>query len=63
VTFPNYGIGVIGYAIDGPLAGLFGAQLVFGVGAVYGLLSAAVVLSLRPIRAVRWTSRINGCAR
>jgi MFS family permease len=63
VTFPNYGIGVIGYAIDGPLAGLFGAQLVFGVGAVYGLLSAAVVLSLRPIRAVRWTSRINGCGR
>jgi MFS family permease len=54
VIFPNYGIGVIGYAIDGPLAGLFGAPLVFGVGAVYGLLSTAVVLSLRPIRAVRW---------
>jgi hypothetical protein len=54
VTLPNYGIGVIGFVIDGPLASAFGAQAVFGVGAVYGLLSTAVVLSLPSIRAVRW---------
>ena len=57
VTFPAYGIGVIGYAIDGPLAGVFGPQLVFGVGAVYGLLSTAVVLALPSVRAVTW----RGC--
>ena len=44
--FPSYGIGVIGYAIDGPLAAAFGPAVVFGVGAVYGLLSSAVMLSL-----------------
>jgi MFS family permease len=54
ITFPNYGIGVIGFAIDGPLASVFGAQLIFGVGAVYGLLSTAVVLSLPSIRALEW---------
>jgi MFS family permease len=54
ITFPNYGIGVIGYAIDGPLASVFGAQAVFGVGAVYGLISTAFVLSLRSIRGVGW---------
>jgi hypothetical protein len=30
--FPAYGVGVIGYAIDGPLASVVGAPLVFGVG-------------------------------
>lgn len=54
ITFPNYGIGVIGYAIDGPLASAFGAQLVFAVGAVYGLFSTAVVLALPSIRGVEW---------
>jgi MFS family permease len=54
ITFPNYGIGVIGFAIDGPLASAFGAQLIFGVGAVYGLLSTAVVLSLPSIRKLEW---------
>jgi Transmembrane secretion effector len=34
--FPAYGIGVIGYAIDGPLAAAIGPAAVFGVGAVYG---------------------------
>ncbi len=52
--FPAYGIGVIGYAVDGPLAGAFGAQAVFGVGAVYGLVSSAAVLALPSVRAVRW---------
>jgi MFS family permease len=53
-TFPAYGVGVIGYAIDGPLAAAFGTSLVFAVGAVYGLASSATVLSMRSVRAVRW---------
>ena len=52
--FPAYGVGVIGYAIDGPLASLVGAPTVFGVGAAYGLLSSAVVLALPSVRALRW---------
>ena len=52
--FPAYGIGVIGYAIDGPLAATLGPALVFGVGAVYGLLSSAVMLAIPSVRAVRW---------
>jgi MFS family permease len=52
--FPAYGIGVIGYAIDGPLAAAFGAATIFGVGAVYGLLSSAVMLTLRSVRGVTW---------
>jgi MFS family permease len=55
--FPAYGIGVIGYAVDGPLAAALGAATVFGVGAVYGLLSSAVVLALPSVRAVRWIDR------
>ncbi len=53
-TFPAYGVGVIGYAIDGPLAAAFGTSAVFAVGAVYGLASSATVLSMRSVRAVRW---------
>ncbi len=52
--FPAYGVGVIGYAIDGPLAAAVGPSAVFAVGAVYGLLSSAAVLTLRSVRAVRW---------
>jgi len=52
--FPAYGIGVIGYAIDGPLAAALGPALVFGAGAVYGLLSSAVMLAIPSVRAVRW---------
>lgn len=52
--FPSFGIGVIGYAIDGPLAGAIGTTTVFAIGAVYGIASTAIVLALRPIRAVRW---------
>jgi len=52
--FPAYGIGVIGYAIDGPLAAAFGPAAIFGVGAVYGLLSSAVVLTLPSVRGVTW---------
>jgi MFS family permease len=52
--FPAYGVGVIGYAIDGPLASVVGAPLVFGVGAVYGLVSSAVVLALPSVRNIRW---------
>ena len=53
-TFPAYGVGVIGYAIDGPLAAAIGTSAVFAVGAVYGLASSATVLSMRSVRAVRW---------
>jgi MFS family permease len=52
--FPSYGIGVIGYAIDGPLSAAVGPALVFGVGAVYGLLSSTVMLAVPSVRAVRW---------
>jgi MFS family permease len=52
--FPAYGIGVIGYAIDGPLSAALGPSVVFGVGACYGLLSSAAVLTLPSVRAVRW---------
>ncbi len=55
--FPAYGIGVIGYAIDGPLAAAFGPAAVFAVGAAYGLLSSASVLMLRSVRAVTWTEK------
>ena len=55
--FPAFGIGVIGYAIDGPLYAAFGPAAVFGVGAAYGLLSSAAMLTLRPIRDLRWTDR------
>jgi len=55
-TFPAYGIGVIGYGVDGSLASAIGVQTVFAIGAVYGLLSSAVVLALPAVRAVRWRS-------
>ena len=57
--FPSYGIGVVGYAIDGPLAAAIGPATVFGVGAVYGLVSSAVVLALPAIRAVRWRDEVT----
>jgi MFS family permease len=53
-TFPAFGIGVTGYAIDGPLASALGTTVVFGVGAVYGILSSALVLATPAIRAIRW---------
>jgi hypothetical protein len=55
--FPAFGIGVIGYAIDGPLYAAFGPAAVFGVGAAYGLLSSAAMLTLRSIRDLPWTDR------
>jgi MFS family permease len=55
--FPAYGIGVIGYAVDGPLAAALGTTVVFAVGAAYGLLSSAAVLALPAVRAVRWRDR------
>jgi Transmembrane secretion effector len=58
--FPAYGIGVIGYAIDGPLASAFGPAAVFGVGAVYVLLSSALVLALPFVRDVRWREQSPG---
>jgi MFS family permease len=63
--FPSYGIGVIGYVIDGPLAGAIGAAAVFTIGAAYGLLSSAIVLTLPSVRALPWreqtdTERVNG---
>lgn len=53
-AFPAYGIGVAGYALDGPLSSVVGATALFGVGAVYGVLSSLVVLATPAIRAVRW---------
>ncbi len=61
--FPSYGVGVIGYAIDGPLAAAFGPAAVFGVGAAYGLLSSAAVLTLRSVRAVSWVEQDESAAR
>jgi MFS family permease len=58
--FPAYGIGVIGYAVDGPLAAVLGPAAVFGVGAVYGLLSSAVMLAIPSVRAVRWLDHPPG---
>jgi hypothetical protein len=55
--FPAYGIGVIGYAVDGPLAAVLGPALVFGIGAVYGLLSSAVMLAIPSVRAVAWVNQ------
>ena len=60
--FPSYGIGVIGYMIDGPLAGAIGTSVVFGIGAAYGLLSSAAVLTLPAVRAVRWRTSYPGQA-
>jgi hypothetical protein len=57
ILFPAYGVGVIGYAIAGPLAAAVGPSVVFGVGAVYGLLSSAAVLALRSVRAVTWEEK------
>ena len=48
---------MIGYAIDGPLAAAVGPSAVFGVGAVYGLLSSAAVLALPSVRAVGWEEK------
>jgi MFS family permease len=58
--FPAYGIGVIGYAVDGPLSAALGPAAVFGVGAVYGLLSSAVMLTVPSVRAVRWRDQDPG---
>lgn len=55
--FSAYGIGVIGYGIDGPLAVAFGAPAVFAIGAGYGFASSAIVLALPSVRAVRWRER------
>jgi len=57
---PAYGIGVVGYAIDGPLAAALGPAAVFAAGAVYGLVSSAVVLALPAVRAVRWRGKEQG---
>ncbi|HEX6521988.1 MAG TPA: MFS transporter [Streptosporangiaceae bacterium] len=56
--FPSLGIGVIGYGIDGSLADAFGASAVFAVGAVYGMLSSAILLALPSVRAIRWKETV-----
>ncbi len=52
--FSSFGIGVIGYGIDGPLAAAFGVDSVFTVGAIYGFASSALLLTLPSVRGVRW---------
>ena len=49
-----YGLARSATRIGGPLAAAFGTSAVFALGAVCGLASSAVVLSLRSVRAVRW---------
>jgi hypothetical protein len=44
-------------AAFGPLAAAFGPAVIFGVGAVYGLLSSAAVLTLRSVRHVTWLEK------
>lgn len=56
-VFPAYGIGVVGYVVDGPLASAIGPAAVFAVGAAYGLVSSAAVLALPAIRAIRWAEQ------
>jgi len=55
--FSAYGVGVIGYGIDGPLGTALGVPAVFAIGAGYGFVSSAIVLSLPSVRAVRWRDR------
>jgi MFS family permease len=52
--FSSFGIGVIGYGIDGPLAAVFGVPAVFAAGAIYGFASSALLLTLPSVRGVRW---------
>ena len=55
--FPAFGIGVIGYIIDGTLAATFGATTVFAVGAAYGVISTLVMLCLPVTRSVNWNEK------
>ncbi len=52
--FSSFGIGVIGYGIDGPLAAAFGVPSVFAIGAIYGFASSALLLTLPSVRGVHW---------
>jgi MFS family permease len=60
-VFPAFGIGVIGYAVDAPLASAVGMTAVFGVGAAYGVVSSLVVLATPAIRAIRWRDLLAAC--
>src|SRR5215472_8574537 len=57
VTFGAFGLGALGLALAGPVAQAVGIRSVLGVGAVWAVLSSAVVVALPPVRAVRWRSR------
>jgi hypothetical protein len=57
VTFGAFGLGALGLALAGPVAQAAGITWVLGAGAVWSVLSSAVVLALPPVRAVRWRSR------
>jgi MFS family permease len=59
-VFPAYGIGVVGYVVDGPLASALGPAAVFAAGAAYGLASSAAVLAVPAIRAIRWAGADGG---
>jgi MFS family permease len=54
ITFPNYGIGVLGFVIDGPLSSAVGAQAVFAAGAIWGFIGTGIVLTLPSIRTLEW---------
>ena len=57
MTFGTFGLGALGLALAGPVAQAVGIRSVLGVGAVWAVLSSAVVVALPPVRAVRWRSR------
>ena len=57
VTFGAFGLGAAGLALAGPVAQAVGIRSMLGVGAVWAVLSSAVVVALPPVRAVRWRSR------
>ena len=52
--FPAFGIGVIGYLIEGTLSSTFGPTTLFAAGAIYGIASSALILTLPAIRSVPW---------
>jgi len=56
VTFGTFGVGALGLALAGPVAGVAGAGPVLGVGAAWATLSSAVVLALPAVRRITWRS-------
>jgi Transmembrane secretion effector len=60
VTFGAFGVGAVGLAVAGPVAGVAGAGHVLGFGAAWAALSSAVVLALPAIRRITWRAEEPG---